>query len=1143
MLKITLSSLFAVACVLLSGIAHAQTFNFTTGTQSWNVNGNWTPSGFPNAVGASATFNSPTAAQTVNLSAAITVGTINFTNNGTFLNTLANGTGGSLILDATGSGEAAINISGTSTATNNITISASTTLNDTLRLTNNNVSGTGAATATMTGTVTGAGGFIKDGPGRFSFSMVAKAYTGATVVNRGRLRMTSSGQITGTSSILVNSGGSLYLDSSGGTWSFGSGGAAVITLNGDGDNGGGSGTQGALRNQGSGTNTLANAVALASNATIHAEGSSVLQLNGALSGGFVLLKTGGGTLNLNNANTGITTSHTVTNGSVTVSSASKLGSGALSFAQTAGNNTAVTLSNSTQSISALSSAWVDLTGTFTQTLTLTGTALTIDQASDTTFGVGAVSTLTSVIAGTGSVIKSGVGKLTLTNANTYTGTTTISGGTISIDAENRLGGSTGDDVALNGGTLATTATFAIDDASRAVSVGASNGTINTASSTTLTLNNNMTGSGTLTKEGTGTLVLQGDGHSGNFIINAGTVRPGTVNNGLAAATASITINAGGTLDLNGFGEGFGSLSGSGTLTNNSAATTAVLNPNPTANATFDGLLVDGSGQIALQKSGNFNLKLSNAGNTFSGTQTLGDRALPVSIELAAGGIEFTSNGALGVAGGDIYIDGSNAAVDKLIFGADNITLDSGRQLNINDHVGFDTGAFTGTIAGAILGDDTNTNTMTIGGNDSFRKQGTGTLILTGTMDLVDEVFIDAGTLRAESTLVLAQVTIATGSTLQMGNGNATGDISGTVATVVNNGTVAFNRTGSLSFDHVISGTGGVEHNGSGTTSVTVSQTYTGNTTVSGGVYRQGAAIGFITSGAGAGDVVVNGAGALELGGFSEGINGLSGNGTVRNAAASNAALTVGEDNDSTTFSGVLEDGAGGGTLGLTKAGTGTQTLTGTNTYTGSTILNVGNLQVGVSSTGTTGTGDVTVNGATAVLSGSGTVNGNMSVITGRIMPGDSGGTIIGTLNTKSLVFTPVSGTTVAELQIASAVSYDLLSITGDLTLSDFSNLLINGSGYTATIGDSFNLIDWSGNLTLGGFSTGTNLRTGSNADLNEGNLDLPDISGVGFWQISNFSGSGSLNITVAASGVPEPSRALLLFIASGAALCRRRRTA
>ncbi len=471
------------------------------------------------------------------------------------------------------------------------------------------------------------------------------------------------------------------------------------------------------------------------------------------------------------------------------------------------------------------------------TVDLTATALpesvVVNASNDYTFsGSGKISGATGLT-------KSGTGKLTISTNNDYTGITTINAGTVSVGSESNLGGLAGGNVVLNGGTLESTATFAIDDAGRAVNVGATNGTINTASGTTLTLNNTMTGSGTLTKDGSGTLVLQGNGHSGNFIINAGTLRPGTVDNGLVAGSATVTINSSGILDLNGFNEGIGSLLGTGTVTNNAAATTARIAVEPTENSTFDGLIVNGSDTalVSFEKQGAFTIKLTNSSNNFSGTIAPANSArntagtVAYTIDLDVGGLEFTSNGALGVAGGDIYLDGADAAVDRLIFGADNITLDSGRQLVIDNFIGIDTQGFTGTIAGAILGDDGSSGA---GGNDTFRKQGTGTLVITGTTDKLDDIFIDAGTLRAENALDIARVTIATDATLQFGNANATGDINGTSATVVNNGTVNFNRTESLIFDHAISGSGAVLHNGSGVTTLTADSTYTGATTINAG---------------------------------------------------------------------------------------------------------------------------------------------------------------------------------------------------------------------------------------------------------------------------------------------------------------------
>ena len=65
-------------------------------------------------------------------------------------------------------------------------------------------------------------------------------------------------------------------------------------------------------------------------------------------------------------------------------------------------------------------------------------------------------------------------------------------------------------------------------------------------------------------------------------------------------------------------------------------------------------------------------------------------------------------------------------------------------------------------------------------------------------------------------------------TLQIGNGGTTGSITGNV---VDNGTLAFDRSDAVTFGGVISGTGNVVQRGTGTLTVTAANTYTGTTTV------------------------------------------------------------------------------------------------------------------------------------------------------------------------------------------------------------------------------------------------------------------------------------------------------------------------
>ena len=86
-------------------------------------------------------------------------------------------------------------------------------------------------------------------------------------------------------------------------------------------------------------------------------------------------------------------------------------------------------------------------------------------------------------------------------------------------------------------------------------------------------------------------------------------------------------------------------------------------------------------------------------------------------------------------------------------------------------------------------------------------------------------------------------------------------------------------------------------------------------------------------------------------------------------------LTIGSNNQSTTFSGVIQDSGG-----VTKSGTGTVTLSGTNTYSGSTTVTAGVLAISNKQGSATGTGIVNVNAGT--LGGSGVIAGATTVGTG-----------------------------------------------------------------------------------------------------------------------------------------------------------------
>ncbi len=93
-------------------------------------------------------------------------------------------------------------------------------------------------------------------------------------------------------------------------------------------------------------------------------------------------------------------------------------------------------------------------------------------------------------------------------------------------------------------------------------------------------------------------------------------------------------------------------------------------------------------------------------------------------------------------------------------------------------------------------------------------------------------------------------------------------------------------------------------------------------------------------------------------------------------------LTVGTNNLSTTFSGLVQDGGISRRTGgsLTKTGNGKLSLTNANTYTGATTVNAGSLLVKNRTGSGTGTGAVQVNAGT--LGGTGKINGAVTVGTG-----------------------------------------------------------------------------------------------------------------------------------------------------------------
>jgi autotransporter-associated beta strand protein len=267
-------------CLLLSShLLRAETWNLPTAA-SWNSAANWNPASIPNAPGATAIFNGAATAlnpaqagnRSVTLDAAQTVGSIHFNNDlSTFTNSLTAGTGGALIFDEVGAGPATITTTGTQTGNN--TISARITLTDSLlAVVNNTTASSMAGSLNLTATISGPGGFTKEGPGLATFGTNAKTYQGPTVLNGGRMRMSIAAAPTGTSSFTINAGAQLTLISSEETYTFGAG---PLNLNGSGAVAAPfAAFPGAIRNDTNLAATITNAVVLQSDTLLHVQGAT-----------------------------------------------------------------------------------------------------------------------------------------------------------------------------------------------------------------------------------------------------------------------------------------------------------------------------------------------------------------------------------------------------------------------------------------------------------------------------------------------------------------------------------------------------------------------------------------------------------------------------------------------------------------------------------------------------------------------------------------------------------------------------------------------------------------------------------------------------------------------------------------------------
>ncbi|MBI2814765.1 MAG: autotransporter-associated beta strand repeat-containing protein [Opitutae bacterium] len=682
----------------------------------------------------------------------------------------------------------------------------STTFSGTLTDTTNNlnlVKNAGAGTLTLTG---------------------ANSYDGTTTVSTGVLNIQNATALgTTTGGTTVASGAALEIQNNIAV------GAEALSLAGTGVSSGG-----ALRNV-SGTNSYAGNITLTAATEIQSDAGS-LSLSGNISGATfgltfdgagdtavsgvigttsgTLTKNGAGTLTLSGANT-YAGKTTINAGTVSINTLANVsgGASALGAPTSAANGTIAIGSTTTGAMLAYTGSGsttnrvIDLAGTTGgATLDASGSGALVFTSAFTATGAGsktltltgsstAANTIQGAIvnnSGTNvtSLVKSGAGTWVLSGANTFTGTTAINGGTLRIDADNRLGtapgAATANKLTFDGGTLETTASFTLN-ANRGTTINAGGGTFDVNAGTTLTYNGILAGAGTLTKADTGTLILGGattNIHTGDINVNAGTLQIAkTVANTAIGDSAAVTVATGANLTFTGgVSETIGSLAGGGTVDNTNAAAIALTAGGNNTSTNFSGVIQDTGGNLTLAKTGTGTLTLSGAtANTFAGSLNINDGTVALAktagVSAYAGSTINIGNGAGAADSAVLRLDSSNQIVDTaaLVFASDGRLDLNGQTETVASIAGsgeilIGTGQLT---AGNAL--DTIFSGELTGTTGTFTKTGTGTLTLASTINYGGVFELNSGTLS------LSNITANIG-TLSL-TGNSTIDFAGAASTL------------------------------------------------------------------------------------------------------------------------------------------------------------------------------------------------------------------------------------------------------------------------------------------------------------------------------------------------------------------------
>lgn len=581
-------------------------------------------------------------------------------------------------------------------------------------------------------------------------------------------------------------------------------------------------------------------------------------------------------------------------------------------------------------------------------------ASNIDVEGDFSFKRSDDITFAKIISGSGTLNHEGNGLLKLTGENTHIGTFNIDTGNVQI----------GDDA--TNGSIQSNATIA------------ANKTLSFNRSDQITYNGVVSGAGHLVQAGNGTLILSGNstGFTGDTLVSQGTLNIQSVLGGTVKVNTAASLSGTGTIngdtdivDGNLIGLAGGVLSFSSDLRLDANSNVNVGLGSPSTNELFNvlGNLTLG-GKINVSDIGGFgpgiyrifnyngsltnnNFEIGSTPSSLQGVMAV-QTSIPNQVNLVANGaaddptVSFwdgdnPANAMNGVIdGGDgtwnqqslnwTNVDGSlqNAWEDGkfAIFAGSAGTVTIADAL-VASGIQFSTTDYKITGSPLLLkGDDvpiirvddgvTATVDAELQGNQGLNKTDFGTLILSGNNTYTGDTLVSQGS-------------------LQLGDGGNSGSVLGDIVLAKTDhdiGALKINRADDYALTGKISGEGGVSHLGTGTTTLTADNSFSGGLSVEKGTVKAG----FDNTAFGTGNLAVNDGAIADLNGFDIIVSGLSdgntGGGSVLLGANN---LTLNQSSQESFF------GTISGTGGLTKNGKGQLSLSGLNTYSGDTALNEG----------------------------------------------------------------------------------------------------------------------------------------------------------------------------------------------------------